>query len=155
MASAPPSIFRFLALALLLAVPLRQAAAQGTSIPRSCNAAVLYDASTNGATQLVPPPSGNQSRAGNTIFICGFTIATNAASTVGLVYGTGTNCGTGTTKITPAFAFAATTAGIASIIDDPGNFNGLSVPAGNNLCISVTGTTPAVQAIVYYDNNGL
>jgi hypothetical protein len=124
--------------------------AQSTSIQRSCGGAAFYDASTSGATQIVPAPAGNQTRAGNTIFICGFTIGASAAVNVGLVYGTGTNCGTGTTKITPAFQFIA--AGF--LVDDPGNFNGLSVPAGNNLCINASGAV-AVQAIIYYDNNPL
>lgn len=151
----PATLIRLLSVpALLLSLFPSSAAAQGTSIQRSCSAAAFYDASTSGATQLVPPPSGNQSRAGNQIYICGYTFATAAAVNVGLVYGTGTNCGTGTTKITPAYVFAATTAGIGAIVDNPGNFTGLAVPAGNNLCIN-TSAGSAVQAIVYYDNNPL
>lgn len=150
--------FRFLvALALLLGLPLLprdQAAAQGVTTQRTCGDAAFYDASTSGATQLVPAPAGNQTRAGNTIFICGYAITTSVGNVnVGLVYGTGTNCGTGTTKITPAWQFSAVT-GIGGIVDGGSVFRGLVVPAGNNLCINAN-TGVAVQAIVYFDNSPL
>src|SRR5262249_55888194 len=123
-------------------------------IPRICGKSVIYDASTNGATQLVPPTSGPGSTYTGTIFICGFVIATNAAINVDLVIGTGTNCATGQVKITPAFQFAANSAGIGVVADNASQFRGMSVPAGQNLCIN-TSAGSAVQAIVYYDNNPL
>src|SRR5215468_6838706 len=76
----------------------------------ACSRSVFYDTNANGATQLVA--------AGSTIYICGYKIATNNAMNLGLVFGTGTNCATGQTKITPAYVFAANAAGIASIGED-------------------------------------
>ena len=145
------------ALALSLGLPLlpcHQAAAQGVTTQRTCGQSAFYDAAASGATQLVPPPAGNQTRTGNTIFICGYTFATAGTVNIGLVYGTGTNCGTGTTKITPAYQFIATASAIAGIVDGGSVFRGLSVPAGNNLCIN-TSAGVAVQAMVYFDNSPL
>lgn len=136
----------WIAVAALIAV----LAALASSSPRAaqtvtgiaCSRSVFYDTNTNGATQLVA--------AGSAIYVCGYKIATNAAINVGLVFGTGTNCATGLTKITPAYAFAANTAGIASIDDGAQQFRGLTVPPGQTLCIN-TSAGSAVQAIVYFD----
>lgn len=108
----------------------------------ACQKSAIYDTNTNGATQLVA--------AGAPIYVCGYTIATAAAVNVGLVTGTGTNCGTGQVKITPAFVFQATTAGIAKLVDGAQQFRGLVAPAGQALCIN-TSAGSAVQAIVYFD----
>lgn len=138
-----PSIFRFLlALALPLCLPVGQAAAQGTGAVGSCSRAVIYDASTNGATQLVA--------AGNTIYICGYTFFAGGTVSVDLIYGTGTNCGTGTTKITPAYQLTTQT----GIVDPSPFFRGMDVPSSNALCIN-TNAAVAVQAIVYYNANPL
>src|SRR6185437_13159894 len=63
----------------------------------NCDGYAFYDASTNGATQLVALS------AGKTIFVCGYTFTSSSttANTVKLVYGTGTNCATGQTAMTP------------------------------------------------------
>lgn len=112
-----------------------------------CSGAVKYDASTSGSTTLVASSSGT----GGSIYICGYVISTASAVNVKLVYGTkvSTACDTGATAITPAYQFAATTAGIAEVIDESSNFRGLSVPAGNDLCIN-TSAGDSVQAMVYY-----
>lgn len=104
----------------------------------SCKRAVIYDASTNGATQLVG--------ANGPTVICGFTLWSGGTVNVDLVYGTGTNCATGTTKITPAFSLTAQT----GITDSSVFFRGLYVPPNNALCINTSAGT-AVQAIVYYN----
>lgn len=137
---------------LLLMVAPYEAAAQVTT-PRTCSRTALYDAATNGKSQLVP--SATDRYAGNEIFICGYVIASNQTVTVALVYGTGTNCGTGTVTITPGWQFTAPTGGgFYSIVDGQATFRGLSVPAGQNLCIN-TSAGLSVQAIVYYDNSPL
>ena len=104
----------------------------------ACSKAATYDTNANGATQLVA--------AGSVIYICGYKIATNAAINVGLVSGTGTNCATGQVKITPAFQFAANTAGIASIGEDTQQFRGLTVPPNLALCINTN-----AGSAVYFD----
>jgi hypothetical protein len=104
-----------------------------------CNKSVIYDASTNGVTQLVV--------AGGTILICGYAILLGGTATaVGLVYGTGTNCANGQTSLTPAWALQS--AG-NTIIESHNVFAGIAVPAGNALCVS-TNTAQHVQARVSY-----
>lgn len=147
------SLLRFLLLTLLLVGLLpQQAAAQGTTFPRACSRSVIYNASTSGATQLVPVT--NDRYAGNTIYVCGYIFSTAATGSVSLVYGTGTNCGTGQVAITPPWTFATSTAGIASLVDEHDQPTGVVVPAGQNLCILVSAAI-SVQAIVYFDNNPL
>ena len=112
-----------------------------------CEARAIYDASTNGETALVLSANANS---GGGIYVCGYIIATNSTVNVGLTYGkSGTTCGT-PTKLTPAFEFAATTAGIGHITDSASNYRGMFVPPGNDLCINAS-AGDAVQAIVYYD----
>lgn len=102
----------------------------------ACKQAPFYDASTNGATQLIA--------AGGSIVICGFNFWAAGTVNVGLVFGTGTNCATGTTKITPAYQLVTQT----GVSDTATFFRGLYVPSGNALCIN-TSAGVAVQAIVY------
>jgi hypothetical protein len=113
-----------------------------------CNQSVVYDTNTNGSTTLVASSSGT----GGSTYICGYTISAATAVNVKLVFGTKvTNpCDTGTKSITPAYNFqAVTTSAVPSITDSSSNYRGLSVPAGNDLCIN-TSAGNSVQAIVYY-----
>jgi hypothetical protein len=103
----------------------------------ACNKAAIYDASTNGATQIVA--------SGGPILICGYTFLAAGTVNVGLVYGTGTNCATGQVKITPAFQF---TTGLG-IADASPYFRGMNAPGNQALCIN-TSAGQAVQAVVYY-----
>lgn len=108
----------------------------------TCSQNAQYDASTNGATRIFTANATSPRQA----FICGFTINVGAVATnVGLSYGTGTNCGTGTTALTPTFVLPAA----GQVFDDAGIWHGLTVPAGKDLCIVASAGNP-VQAIVYY-----
>lgn len=64
-----------------------------------CTIPILYDANTNGKTQLIALSSGK------TIYVCGLVVSTSSSSavTVSLGSGTGTNCGTTYTAKTPAW----------------------------------------------------
>jgi hypothetical protein len=105
-----------------------------------CNSVAKYDASTTGSTELVALTSSQ------TIRVCGYTIRTGGTATnVKLVYGTGTNCGTGSTDITPAFQLAAND----GQVDRAPYWQGLAGAVSNALCINASGAN-AVQAIVYY-----
>lgn len=109
-------------------------------IGSNCQASAFYDASTNGSTKLVTGSATNR------IFVCGFDFFAAGTANVKLVYGTGTNCATGTTAITPAFQFTIQT----GLVDPSPYWRGLTpVPLGNDLCIN-TSAGVAVQAIVYY-----
>lgn len=106
----------------------------------ACNLYVFYDASTNGDTQVVAPVSGLS------IYICGYAIHTGGtATTVKLDYGTGSNCGTGNKALTPGWQLAIN----ADRTADSPFFNGLSVPAGNALCVNASAGN-AVQVEIFY-----
>jgi hypothetical protein len=130
-----------IALAAWLAI-LAPAFAQGVSPNQmfGCNQSAMYDGSSSGSTRLVVGNATQQ------INVCGFTVWSSASSNVDLVYGTGGTCGTGTTKVTPAFQFTAQT----GIVDHLPVYTGLlPVPASNDLCLNSSAAV-AVQAIVYY-----
>lgn len=106
----------------------------------ACNLYAKYDASTNGDTQVVALV------AGSSIYICGYGIHVGASATnVKLEYGTGTNCATGTTALTPAWVLAIS--GDKTVMSP--FYAGLSVPTGNALCINTSAGNP-VQVEVYY-----
>lgn len=74
--------------------------------------------------------------AGKAIRVCSFVITQATAGTAKFVYGTGTNCGTGTTDLTAAMAIATN----GSIAANVGNGSLFRSPPGNALCLSaVTG----------------
>lgn len=105
-----------------------------------CTNTAIYDASTNGATKLVSGLTGKS------IYICGFDFYGAGTGNVSLQEGTGTNCGTGTSTITPAFQLKTQD----GIVDNPGIYTGLhTVIAGDALCINSSAGV-AIQAIVYY-----
>lgn len=130
-----------LAVALLWAAP---AAAQilpsGPPGVPACNATFQVSQGATALTQIV------SAKAGASIYVCGYVFnAGAAAGTAQLEYGTGTNCGTGTTAMTPAFAL-----GVNGVLADRASFgSGLATPPGNALCLVTTGTGP-MQVLIYY-----
>src|SRR5690349_16639686 len=94
-------LLAILAACLTLLALVGPAKAQQTA-PSYCNASAFYSASTSGATRIVPA-----SQAGG-ISICGFVMQAAAAVNLSLEYGSGSNCGTGTVAITPAYNFTTT-----------------------------------------------
>jgi hypothetical protein len=87
---------------------------------------------------------------GQVISICGWDVnAGAAAGTWQLESGTGTNCGTGTTVITPAYAL-----GINGVQVDHPTYASISLPqltggVTTDLCLVTTGTGP-IQFLLYY-----
>ena len=112
-----------------------------------CDGYAFYDAATNGATQLVGLVSGK------TIFVCGYSFSSSSATanTLKLVYGTGSNCATGQTAMTPGIVLqaAASTGPIGKVIPPTGFVNGLKTAASNALCV-LTNAAQAAQAEVWY-----
>ena len=135
-------ISRFLALALLLGLVLPyQAAAQGTTIPRTCSQVLSFTlgaATTSliGPGSVATPNTAAQvlQNSGNTIYVCGYALNTAASSSAQFEYGTGTNCGTGTFALSPVWPASLT------ITDTSPYFRGMGAPAGNTLCIVTTAT---------------
>lgn len=104
-----------------------------------CGSSVIYDAATNGSTQLVAIS------ASTSIYVCGYTIIASGTVNVELDYGTGAACVTSPTKIVPAYQLTAQ----AGVSDTSPIFRGLKTTAGQALCLK-TSAGVNVQAIVYY-----
>lgn len=115
------TIISALAIILFLAIPAARAACQNTATVSVTAAAT---------TQIVS--AANQP----TIHVCGFSVSMSAAGTAQWVYGTGTNCGTGTTSLTPAVTLATGTPWTVW----PSDGYVFVLPAGTSLCLAaVTG----------------
>lgn len=96
-----------------------------------CNLTATVSVTAAATTQIVALT------AGQTIRVCAFSVSMSAAGTAQFVYGTGTNCGTGTTSITPAVPLATATPWTQSI--GPGAVL-FQTAAANALCVAaVTG----------------
>ena len=100
--------------------------------------ALLNDANAT-ATQIVALSGSTK------IYLTGYSIVAAVAENVKFQYGTGTNCGTGTTDITSLMAFAAN-GGISR-----GNGQGIlfTVPSGNALCVTASTTGPTAVDVSY------
>jgi hypothetical protein len=106
--------------------------------PLYCNASFQVSQGAVALTRIV-------AAVGKVISLCGWSVnAGAAAGTAQLEYGTGTNCGTGTIAVTPAYALGIN----GVLVDHPGAAN-FSLPQGADLCLVTTGTGP-VQLVVYY-----
>lgn len=130
----------FLVLCAWAVFQVQPIAQTGSGSSINCNANQIYDQATNGSTKLVTKASNSRS-----IYVCGYGLFSNGTANVSLVYGTGTNCGTGTVSLTPAYRFTAQT----GFVDPSPYYRGMNVPAGNDLCISSSAAV-AVQGVVYY-----
>ena len=108
----------------------------------ACRSTALYDASTNGSTKLITGLSTQQVR------ICGFNFWAAGTTTVKLVTGTGTNCGTGEAALTPAYSLTTQT----GIPDSSSGWRGMLADRGLDVCIK-TSAGVAVQAQIYYVQN--
>ena len=134
------AVIAFLASLTLAAVPTFAQPVNAPGWPAiQCISSVTYDASTNGATELVPLATGK------TIYVCGYTIVGGGTATVALKRGTGTACATSGANITPAFSLVAQTV----VSDASPYFRGLATPVSNALCLITSAGVP-IQAVVYY-----
>lgn len=129
-------LFALLALAPARADPVYQ------SQTYACTKAAQFAGTGAATTRIVQTANG---AANSQIYICGWSVLATASSTLQFEYGTGTNCGTGTTAITPQFSL---TAGNPFVDHQPFYAGFLPIPAGNDLCIVVG--TGAVPGLLYY-----
>lgn len=111
----------------------------------------IITAGATGTTNIFVNGVSTSVVTGKSIKICAFKIdvkQTTTAADFGLVFGTGTNCGTGTTNITDQ-AF-----GTASVVDKsqqeygPGAW--LIVPPGKDVCVAVSAAPTNVRATALY-----
>lgn len=129
-------VFGILAAALILgAIPMKSANAQVPWNP--CNTTAMQTnvkiaATTATTTELVALA------AGQIIYVCDFSLTISqvatTANTIKFVYGTGTNCATGTTDITAAFGAGGITATRPIVITG----RNLKTIAANALCVTTT-----------------
>jgi hypothetical protein len=110
------------------------------------SSAPISIASGNTATTQIIPLVG-----GKAIFVCSATMGmnlvnTSATETAQFEYGTGANCGTGTTTLTGAILDSSNINGgpLSMTFPSPGTL--WSVPTGNALCIAVTLVTGAANS---------
>jgi hypothetical protein len=89
---------------------------------------VIINMSTATTTQVMSLTSAQK------IYVTAWNVIAAGTGTIKLVYGTGTNCGTGTADLTPAYSLVAQ-AGIAT---GTGLGPVLFVPAGNALCVTTS-----------------
>lgn len=128
--------FLFGFLLALLALFGGNAEAQVTG-PIYCGAQATATVTTIG--QVIAAPGTGSART----YICSWTVSAAAASVVTFQYGTGTNCGTGTTTFGPSLNVAAA----ATIVEGADTFHGFVTPPGQAVC--ATGTTAAIVTLYY------
>jgi hypothetical protein len=136
-----------LALALWLApsLALAQGAPIGPTNWFTCNNTAQVTGTANTSQQIVAlattpvGPGGAQPR----IYVCGWTFTNTAATgTVSVNYGTGANCGTGTTAMSPALSVGSTQLAIYTQIPS------LQTAPGNALCVTTSVNT--INGLVWY-----
>lgn len=82
---------------------------------------------------------------GKTIYVCGWDFDNqSAAQTIQFEYGTGTNCGSGTTALTQVFTVPAN-----SFYVDHIPYASMAVPQGNDVCLVTTGTSTTAIILFY------
>jgi hypothetical protein len=103
---------------------------QPQQVQTNCNNFAVLQMTTATTTQLVALLSGAKVR------VCAYAIqgsTTSTATTLKLVYGTGTACATGTTALTPAWNMPASSTALP-FAEGKGDGELFQTPAGNALC---------------------
>lgn len=95
---------------------------------------------TTAATNEIVALSGS-----NLIYVCGYKFVTTLANSLNWKYGTGADCGTGTTSIEGAQPYAAN----GGAIEEGGGAPIFIVPAGNALCLTSTVGTAHGGRVTY------
>ena len=105
----------------------------------ACDSSALLVVSTATTAQMIALASGKS------IYVCALAINGGGATTAKLVYGTGTNCGTGQTNLTPAFTLAL--ASTVSLGSGVGYLTKTS--SGNALCVTNSAAVAANVFVAY------
>ena len=105
----------------------------------ACDSSALLSMSTATTTQAVALV------AGKSIYVCGFVVNAGGTTTARFVYGTGANCATGLTNLTPAFNLAV--GGSVSLGDGLGRL--FKTAVANALCVTNSAAQPLNVLLVY------
>lgn len=125
-------------LALLGLVNVASAQAIGPTNQIFCNKVATLAVGPSSITQIIA------ANAGQTISVCGWHVTNTAASgTFSFQYGTGSNCGTGTTTIIPALNVTS-----SAPSSDHLDYAQIGVPISNAFCVTPSVATIAV--VIYY-----
>ncbi len=103
------------------------------------NSSVKIDTASAATAQLVAISASTLVR------VTAWDVIAGGAGTIKFVYGTGTNCGTGTTDLTGAYPLTAQ----AGIARGDGLGTLFKTPAGNALCITTTGGVQMSGVVTY------
>jgi len=149
---------------ILPVVPTVQAQQNVASNPLGCTLPALLNAGspTTATTRVITAAATGTTTVyingvatsvttGKSIKICAWIInvkQTTGAADFGLVYGTGTNCGTGTTNVTPQFFGTASVQEKQQQEYSPGSW--LIVPPGKDVCVAVSAAPTNVRAAILY-----
>lgn len=104
-----------------------------------CDSSALLSMATSTTTQAIAL------QAGKSIYVCGFVVNAGGTTTARIVQGTGTNCATGLTNMTPAFNLS--NGGNVTFGNSVGRL--LKTNSGSALCITSTGAV-ALNILVIY-----
>jgi hypothetical protein len=105
----------------------------------ACDSSALLSVTTATTTQAIAL------QAGKSIYVCGFVVNAGGTTTARIVQGTGTNCATGLTNLTPAFNL--TSGGNVTFGNSVGQL--LKTNTGSALCITSTAAI-ALNILVIY-----
>jgi hypothetical protein len=132
--------YALLALALLFSIISEEASAQAIG-PIYCSQAFSYDSAAIQTLRGIIGISGSKA------YICGFDATGGTGQSIQLVTGTGTNCGTNTQNLTPAFQAPA----FISIGGGGQTWEGLGpVPPLVDVCIKTTAAV-STQVLLYFN----
>jgi hypothetical protein len=104
-----------------------------------CDKSVSIDTTASGETQLVALLNGKS------IYVCGLDWISTSALSVNFAYGTGSACGTGTTKLEGAQATAANGGKVIPVSPVPKWI----LPAGQALCINLSAGTQVSGSVTF------
>lgn len=104
-----------------------------------CDTEVSFNTSSSGDLQIVALV------AAKTIYVCSYEFLAGGTTAAKLEYGTGSNCGTGTTALTPAYPFTTQT----GLVHSGTFFHGMKSASANALCIN-NGSAAQITGKVSY-----
>ena len=128
---------------LLIALPV--CAQQQIPLPTACNNFAQLQMTTATTTQIVALSAGAKVR------ICAYAIqgsTTSTATTLKLVYGTGSSCASGTTALTPAWSLPASSTALP-FSQGHGVGELFQTPAGDALCATNSAAGTVNISITY------